>query len=202
MMWFIKLLDKRRVDKHHPYGNKIALVKCDVCGVEYEMLFYNLKRWCTCKKCGRMKAREKITTHGESKTRLYRIWKWIKKRCYNKNSLGYQLYWWRWIECLRKNYEDFKKDMGVSYEDHVKKFGESETSIDRIDPNWNYCKENCRWATCYQQSNNCRSNKHIEYWWKVYNSLSELCRLIGKNYNTVYWRIYTYWWSVEDAIEK
>jgi hypothetical protein len=31
-------------------------------------------------------------------------------------------------------------------------------SIDRIDNNKGYCKDNCRWATCKEQNNNKRNN--------------------------------------------
>lgn len=35
--------------------------------------------------------------------------------------------------------------------------------LDRVDNNSNYCKENCRWATSYEQTRNQRSNVVIEY---------------------------------------
>jgi hypothetical protein len=36
-------------------------------------------------------------------------------------------------------------------------------SIDRIDNEGNYCKENCRWATKLEQNNNKRNNKCITF---------------------------------------
>ena len=36
---------------------------------------------------------------------------------------------------------------------------EKDTTIDRIDWNWNYCKENCRWATYKEQYLNQEKHK-------------------------------------------
>jgi hypothetical protein len=49
-------------------------------------------------------------------------------------------------------------------------------SIDRINNNGDYCKENCRWATNEEQANNKRNNKIIEYNNKK-TSLSEFCKI-------------------------
>lgn len=48
--------------------------------------------------------------------------------------------------------------MWKSYESHVKEFWEKNTTIDRIDTDWDYCKDNCRRATMKEQQNNRRNN--------------------------------------------
>lgn len=65
----------------------------------------------------------------------------------------------RGIKNLWITYDEFKEDMYNSYLEHLKKFGKSDTTIDRVDNNGNYCKENCRWATKSEQQKNKNSYK-------------------------------------------
>ena len=89
---------------------------------------------------------------------IYLVHNGIKQRCKNKNDKWYKYYWWRWItyDPKRDKFEWFYEDMGASYKKWL--------TIERIDVNWNYCKENCVWATVLVQNRN-RSNS-IKYWWK------------------------------------
>ncbi len=86
----------------------------------------------------------------------YRV---IKMRCDHSYHHSYKDYGGRGIIFEWKNYQEFKKDMYESYSNHVEKFGKKNTTIDRIDVNGNYCKENCRWATTQEQNKNKRPYK-------------------------------------------
>ena len=95
------------------------------------------------------------TTHGMSKTRLYKIYKSIKQRCYNKNNPAYKYYGDKGVTL----YEDWKNDY-MSFHNWAMKNGFDESAeigkctIDRIDPNGNYEPNNCRWVTIKKQQNN------------------------------------------------
>lgn len=127
--------------------------------------------------------------HWMSYSKIYmRYWR-IKERCDNPNNKRYKNYWWRGIKCEWGTFEEFYEDMGGCFEDKL--------TIDRIDVNWNYCKENCRWITNKEQQNNKTNNHYIEYKWKT-QSLSNWARELGIKYNTLASRIYR-WMSTEKA---
>lgn len=99
------------------------------------------------------------TTHGASKTTLYGVWHGINNRCNNGNSQDYSRYGGRGIRCEWNSFQQFSFDMKRSYNLHVKRFGLKNTSIDRIDVNGNYSRNNCQWATWHEQSHNRRNNR-------------------------------------------
>lgn len=142
----------------------------------------------------------KRTKHWLSRDRIYLIRRWVYDRCNNKNRKTYKYYWWRWIKCVWDNFEEFYADMWDAYYEHIKNFWEKNTTIDRINSNWNYCKENCRWATIKEQANNTNRNKKIEYKWAIYNSMTDICEKLWINYEMLRARL-NKWISVEDAIE-
>lgn len=96
---------------------------------------------------------------GLSNSRIYRIWCGMKYRCSNPNCDAYKYYGGRGIkvdDAWAENFLNFYNDMYESYQEHVEKYGENDTSIDRIDYDENYCRDNCRWATSKEQNNHLR----------------------------------------------
>jgi hypothetical protein len=108
---------------------------------------------------------------------IYNIYKWMCYRCNNKNWKDYKRYWWRWIKVLWKDFIEFYNDMSESYYKHCEELWVKNTTIDRIDVNWNYCKENCRRVTMKEQCNNKRNNFIIEYKWQQYTLQQLSCKL-------------------------
>ena len=134
----------------------------------------------------------KNTTHGMSGSSEYNIFSWIIARCTNKNNISYKHYWGRWIMCLRSSFEEFYKDMWSKPSKHH--------SIDRINNNWNYCKENCRRSTPQEQSTNTRKNVKYHWWWE-YLTLWQIIskELLPISMRTVWWRLKK-WWSLQNAL--
>ena len=98
----------------------------------------------------------------------------MNERCNCKNRHGYKWYGARGIKNEWLLFEQFKNDMYKDYLNHTLKFGVDNTSIDRINPDGNYCEENCRWATRTIQRNNYRNmqrykGKTIRMWAKELN---------------------------------
>jgi len=101
--------------------------------------------------------------HGMTGTQFYKKWKGILARCYNPNMQNFPRYGGRGIKCLWESFKEFKNDMYESYLEHIRKYGEYETTIDRIDSNDDYYGNNCRWATWEEQRANRRVNKQLIY---------------------------------------
>lgn len=133
-------------------------------------------------------------------TRFYKTYESLKARCENKNNNRYYKYGARGIKCTWDNFTEFRDDMYVSYLSHVEKYGEKDTTIDRIDNNGNYEKANCRWATRSEQIRNRDYNQRFITFRGKTKRLCEWCEELGVNNKVVWARIFTYGWSVERAL--
>ena len=143
------------------------LCECN-CGNKTVVYSNKLKTGHT-KSCGCIRI-EKITKHGDYKTRFYRTYNAMFSRCArfkNYENISVSKRW--------SKYENFKADMYEEYNNHVEKFGIKNTTIDRIDSKKNYTLKNCRWATSEVQGNNTSRNRFVTHkgmtltyaqWWR------------------------------------
>jgi hypothetical protein len=108
--------------------------------------------------CGiRAATRQRNYSHRMTGTKIHGVWTTMLNRCRNPKMLKYRDYGARGIKvCERwKKFENFYEDMGQCPADGM--------SIDRIDTNGDYCKENCRWATAEEQALNTRRNRLVTF---------------------------------------
>lgn len=125
-------------------GNVIWVCLCS-CGKVREALASHLKRRHT-RSCGclqRELASKRFATHGESKTKLYRVWHNIKKRCYNPRAISYKYYGGKGIILCSEWHNDY-----LAFKTWALANGYKESlTLGRKDKNENYTPENCRWIT-------------------------------------------------------
>ena len=128
-------------------------------------------------------------THGMTKTRTYKLWGAMRNRCnrvnqdYSCRGITYDVLW--------ESFENFLADMGEVPDG---------LSLDRINPNGNYEKSNCRWATQEQQSNNKRSSVFID-WNNKTQTITQWAKELGVNPDKLRARR-KYGWSIERMLSE
>lgn len=160
---------------------------CD-CGIEKSILGQNLTNGST-KSCGcfnrnsasiRMKAKQHRDY--DTKTRIYEIWRNMRRRCSEKGDVTGNYFKRGIIVCKEWNkYELFMKwAMSNGYNDSL--------TIDRIDNNKGYFPENCRWTSYMAQANNTRANHLVTYKGETM-TMAQWARKLGISYAAIKYRV-------------
>lgn len=167
--------------------------KCD-CGNKCLSYSTNLIRG-VASSCGCIKKSvlgKNTTKHGLSKTRIFKIWAGVRKRCLNEKCQSYHNYGGRGIKiCERWNdFYNFYNDMINGYSD--------ELTLDRIDPNGDYTPSNCRWVNHQAQANNRRNNVFICFNGET-KTIAQWSNITGVRRNAISYRI-KHGWDLKDAL--
>lgn len=134
--------------------------------------------------------------HGQArkgaKTRTYRLWESMHRRCYMPSQDSYHLYGGRGIKVHQQwhTFSGFLNDMGHCPDG---------LSLDRIEVGKDYEPGNCRWATAEQQARNKRSNHRITYNGETL-TLIEWAERMGLKWRTLRARLEDYRWPLERAL--
>lgn len=165
-------------------GNRFfSLCRC-ICGTEKEINNNHLLNG-SCKSCGCLhreisKKNQSNKIHGQSHTRLYRIWRDLVKRGIGKANKKY--YADKNITICKEwlsfpNFFEWSKNNG--YNDNL--------TIDRINNDKGYYPENCRWTTPREQANNRSTNRFICYKNRT-ETLANWARILNISYASAKYR--------------
>ena len=100
-----------------------------------------------------MSERLHFGTDGRYNTPEYRSWNAMRHRCLFPSNIGYANYGGRGIKVCDEweaSFAAFLRDMGTRPRG---------TTLDRLDNDGPYCKDNCRWSTPKEQRDNQRAYK-------------------------------------------
>ena len=174
---------------------RMFLCKCD-CGVTKSISLSGLRHGKT-QSCGCLQVERIValdTSHGLSKTRLYRIWCHMNDRCLNPNDARYRRYGGRGIKICtewRKFEQFYCWAIDNGYDESL--------TLDRKNNNGGYSPQNCKWSTAKEQSNN-RSNNTLITFNGLVMTIAQWAEMLGINQSTLAMRIRVSGWCAEKAL--
>jgi hypothetical protein len=185
------------IGKDPDRDKRYYLYKCD-CGNVKSIIQDNVKRGATVS-CGCYHDNPPIPSHlkhGLSHTRIDHIYKTIIARCYYPSNNRYSIYGGRGIVMC----DEWKNDKTKFFEWAFSNGYSENLTIDRIDPDGNYCPENCRWVDYVVQANN-KKNNHRETIDGETHTIAEWSRISGINPLLINNRIRR-GWTPKEAVFK
>lgn len=190
------------ITKYIGVVNKVRRVECLCqCGnstsVRLNCLTTGNTTSCGC--LGRERRLVSIATHGHGSRKkgkvspTYESWMGMRMRCLNPKNKHYADYGGRGITICERwdSFEAFLEDMGAKPDG---------LTIDRIDNESGYSRENCRWATAEQQGRNKRSNTMLTHDGKT-QCLTSWAEEVGLKPRAISRRIKA-GWTVAEALTK
>lgn len=151
---YLETIENEKSKKTHYW-----LCECD-CGKEFRVSIDSIcqgQKTCGCLRSTSIStATFARTRHGMYKSREYTSWESMMARCYNKNHHAYKNYGGRGIIVCERwlDFALFYEDMGNRPSGRF--------SLDRIEINGDYCKENCKWSNDFEQARNRRDSVYFE----------------------------------------
>lgn len=133
-------------------------------------------------------------TSGKNWSATYTVWHGMIQRCTNPKNPAYKNYGGRGITICdrwRYSFEHFFEDMGERPDGH---------SIERVDRDGPYSKDNCVWAGDIQQARNRRNNRPLTLNGKTL-TLAEWADETGIPYFTLHGRLRR-GWTVERTLSE
>lgn len=120
-------------------------------------------------------------------------WFDMKRRCNNSSRKEYPRYGGRGISYDPKweSYKSFWEDMGETYAEGL--------TLDRVDNNGNYCKDNCKWSTMKEQQNNRRDTRSFTIN-GITKSFREWRQGSKLQDSTIRQRYYVYGWTIKKSL--
>lgn len=172
---------------------RYSLCECK-CGTKREVLNYDLKTGKS-KSCGCLSVEllnERTKTHGLTYSRAYASWCNMKQRITNENNPD-SIYYEGKSLCARwETFQNFFEDMGHP---------PPGMTIERVDNDGDYCKENCVWATRKVQARNTRRAKRFTIL-GFSGGIGDLAEHFGINYFVLYSRLVNLKWDPVRAVTE
>lgn len=173
-----------KFDRKNQHGDTYWVCRCD-CG-NYKSIASNKLRSGWTKSCGCLHKeimRQKLLSHGMSKSKLYSSWELMKSRCYYPQNNRYYRYGGRGIKVCDEwlSFERFKEwALKNGYKEGL--------TLERKNIDKNYEPDNCCWITKEEQARNkCNTV------WVVYKGermcMSVFAREMGVSINVISNRI-------------
>ena len=182
-----KVFNKLKViDQIFENGKTYCICKC-LCGSDkiINVTYSDLKRGRT-KSCGCI-AKGINKKHGMTHTRIYNIWRGLKRKCYSNKDKYYKHYGKKSI----KMYEEWLGENGfINFHNWAIENGyQEDLFINRIDEKGDFTPENCMWSKYIDNSNFGKNKMKFITFNNETHTISEWSKITGLKAKTINYRL-------------